>query len=62
MVERGAAEPREVELDKEDPSGQWHVPAIRDSVSRFWHEPDAVIASIMKLIRGQLVPANFHLV
>jgi 1-acyl-sn-glycerol-3-phosphate acyltransferase len=29
-------------------------------VSRFWHEPDAVLASMMKLIRGQSVPANWN--
>jgi hypothetical protein len=41
---RGAEEPRAEERDKTIPSGQWHVPAIR-TYGRFWHEPDALIAS-----------------
>jgi hypothetical protein len=41
---RGAEEPRAEERDKTIPSGRWHVPAIR-TYGRFWHEPDALIAS-----------------
>jgi hypothetical protein len=47
--ERRAAEPRDELRGTNDPSGQWHVPAIRDLMPRFWHEPDAMIASMVKL-------------